>query len=204
MGAASRIWLSYEEIDDEPEPGCSYCPRFRDQILAILCDADDPLSTPQILVQLGNGGANCNKPTHLECRSPGGCPAWCWSTPGPQGPPVYPQLRALERVGLVARVHYPNPGSIAKAIAAGDLCGHLVSADSRCVYWQYVDVDTDEALNVRARCDGNALTAWVGISVHRFVVVDGVDSPRAVRAVIFHQNIGRHTGRRRSGVGDVR
>ena len=119
----------------------------RDQILAILRGADDPLSTPQILIRMGNGGRNCNGPRPGSCRSPGDCPAWCWSTPGPHGPPVYPQLRALERLGLVARAHYPNPDSIAKAVAAGNLNHHIVDADPRWVYWRYVDTDTDEVFN---------------------------------------------------------
>lgn len=120
----------------------------RDQILAILREAADPLPTPQILVAMSNGGRHCNGPHNQECRSPGGdCPAWWWCTPGPHGPPVYPQLRALERLGLVARAQYPNPDSIARAIAAGNLYHHIVDADSRCVFWRYVDTESDDALN---------------------------------------------------------
>jgi hypothetical protein len=118
----------------------------RDQLLAILRESDEPLPTPKILVRMANEGRNCNGPRRRACdRWP--CRAWCWSTPGPLGPPLYQQLCALEKLGLIKRVQYPNAESIAKAVAAGNVYDHVMSAWPRCVYWGYVDTETDTYFN---------------------------------------------------------
>jgi hypothetical protein len=119
---------------------------IRDQLLAIMRAAEHPLSTPQIHVRIATGGRNCNTPNG-QCRNTGRCPGRCWCTSGPQGPPVYPQLCTLERLGLVARVHYANPDSITHAIPQGRLRQHLAGADSRAVDWRYVDTAADTAVN---------------------------------------------------------
>lgn len=96
----------------------------RRRLLEILAQADEPMSTPDVLVAMSRR-AGCNDPdTTPVCRFAGdprgSCPAWCWQQP------VYPQLRAMAKLGLVQRIRVP---------------------DHRCVYWQRVDNETDEAMN---------------------------------------------------------
>jgi hypothetical protein len=91
---------------------------LRNQLLAILHDAEQPPTTLQV------GG-----------RVTGFAAA------------VYPQLCVLHRPGYITRVHYPNPDSIAQATAQKRLSQHLTQADSRCAYWHYLDADADHALN---------------------------------------------------------
>ena len=86
-------------------------------------------------------------PRTANAEALGRCPGGCWCTPGPHGPPVYPQLCTLERLGLAARVHYPNPDCITHGIAQRRLRQHLAGADSRAVYWHYVDTAVDTAVN---------------------------------------------------------
>lgn len=135
------------------------------RLLAILGEAGQPLPTPEILVRMADQGHRCNGPHGGQCRDwpgrSGGfydhCPAWCWTTPGPRGTPVYPQLRALERRGLIERVHHPNAESITAAVAAGKLTEHLESAQSGCVYWFLADTESDDYFN--AAVDNNAQEA---------------------------------------------
>ena len=128
---------------------------LRTLIVSILEAADIPLSTPEIFVRVADSGRYCNSPRGPVCpdwpgRSGGAyqhCPAWCWETPGPLGPQLRPQIVALERLGVVERVQYPNPVSIAKAVAAGDVYNHVMGARSGCVYWQCVDNASDAYFN---------------------------------------------------------
>ena len=113
---------------------------LRNDLLVGLRAAEKPQSTPQILTRVANHGRNCAS-ARPACPDVDQCRALCWHQR------IYPQLRALERAGLIARVRYPNPHSINEAIARGQLRQHLAAADSRYAYWQYVDADNDDALN---------------------------------------------------------
>jgi hypothetical protein len=98
--------------------------QVRRHLLVILADAGKPISTPDVLVAMSRR-VGCNNPeTTPVCRFAGdprgSCPAWCWNRP------VYPQLRAMAKLGLVQRIRVP---------------------DHRCVYWQRADNETDEAMN---------------------------------------------------------
>lgn len=98
--------------------------QVRRHLLVILAEADEPMSTPDVLVAMSRR-VGCNgTETKPVCRFAGdrrgSCPAWCWNRP------VYPQLRAMAKLGLVQRIRVP---------------------DHRCVYWQRVDNETDEAMN---------------------------------------------------------
>ena len=88
------------------------------QLLAILRDAEQPLTTQQV----------AGRVTGIAAA-------------------VYPQLCVLHRLGHIAREHDPNPDSIAQATAQKRLSRHLAEADSRSAYWHYLDADTDHALN---------------------------------------------------------
>lgn len=128
----------------------------RRRMLEVLSMADDPLSTPQVCRLLADAGRNCNHylARGRRCADPylargEVCRASCWHQP------VYPQLRALERLGLVARVHYPNRESIAKAIAADTLLEHLAEADSRVVYWIRTADESDAAMNTALETTDN-------------------------------------------------
>ena len=128
---------------------------LRTLIVSVLKAAEDPLPTPEIIVRVADSGRNCNSPRGPVCPDWSGraggvyphCPAWCWETPGPKGPQLRPQLLALERLGIVERVHYPNRASIAKAVAAGNVYDHVMSARTGCVYWQCVDNASDAYFN---------------------------------------------------------
>lgn len=112
---------------------------IRDQILSILrAEHPLPITTNDILVKLANAGENCNSPRgrrrDVVAKGAGatchdwsgrwagrdGCPAWCWYQP------VYPQLVALMRLGLVERIRRD---------------------DHRSAFWRYVENDTDEQFN---------------------------------------------------------
>jgi glutathione S-transferase len=82
---------------------------LRNQLLAILRDAEQPLTTQQVAAGRVTGIAAA----------------------------VYPQLCVLHRLGHIAREHYPNPDSIAQATAQKRLSQHLAEADSRSAYWHY-------------------------------------------------------------------
>lgn len=119
---------------------------LRSRLLKLLADANCPQSTPQLCALMTSGGRRCNTAlTHRTyCHGPSQAPpclGWCWR------PAIYPQLRAMEKLGLVARVQYPNRASIEKAIAAGNILEHLREGDSRRVYWDVVADDSDAALN---------------------------------------------------------
>jgi hypothetical protein len=93
----------------------------RRAILAVVQRASDPISTPEVLVQMSES-AGCN--SHLSkpiCRFGGRCPAWCWYDP------VYRQLRALAQMGLIE--HLPR------------------SPEKRCAHGRYVDAETDVVFN---------------------------------------------------------
>ncbi|MET9263662.1 hypothetical protein [Amycolatopsis sp. NPDC004079] len=97
---------------------------MRRLLLAILDEADRPVSTPAVLKAMARR-AGCNRPgTEPACPFDGdkhdSCPAWCWRQR------VYPQLRALANIGLVQRIRVP---------------------DRRCMYWSRVDNETDAAMN---------------------------------------------------------
>lgn len=127
---------------------------LRNQILSVLRTAEHPLPTPEIFVRIADRGRNCNG-NQGACPDWAGrsggvydhCPAWCWETPGPRGPQARPQVLALERLGLVERVHYPNADSITKAVADGNVHAHIISARSGCIYWQPLDVESDAYFN---------------------------------------------------------
>jgi hypothetical protein len=90
---------------------------LRNQLLAILRDAEQPLTTQQLAGRVTGIAA------------------------------VYPQLCVLDRLGHIAREHYPNPDSVAHATAQKRLRQHLAEADSRSANWHYLDADADHALN---------------------------------------------------------
>lgn len=105
----------------QPQPSTV---QVRRHLLAILADADAPMSTPDVLVALSRR-FGCNSPdTKPTCRFANdprnSCPAWCWHQP------AYPQLRAMANRGLVERIRVP---------------------DHRCVYWRRLDNESDEAMN---------------------------------------------------------
>jgi hypothetical protein len=91
---------------------------LRNQQLAILRDAEQPLTTQQVAGRVTGVAAA-----------------------------VEPQPGVLHRVGQFARRHDPNPDSIAQATAHKRLSRHLAEADSRCAYWRCLDADTRCALN---------------------------------------------------------
>lgn len=91
---------------------------LRNQLLAILRDAEQPLTTQQV----------AGRVTGIAAA-------------------VYPQLCVPHRLGHITREHYPNPDSIAHATAQKRLSQHLTEADSRSAYWHYLDADADHALN---------------------------------------------------------
>ena len=90
---------------------------LRNQLLAILRDAEQPLTTQQV------AGRVTGSP-----------------------PPSTPNRRPAP-MGHIARRHYPNPDSIAQATAHKLLSRHLAEADSRCAYWRCLDADAHYALN---------------------------------------------------------
>jgi len=102
----------------------------RGQLLVILrAEHPLPISTSDVLLRMANDHRNCTRrldgfgnPTRGLCpyRPPEKCRAWCWYDP------VYPQLCALMRLGLVERIRRDG---------------------MRCVYWRYVETETDEAFN---------------------------------------------------------
>ena len=92
---------------------------LRNQLLAILRDAEQPLTTQQLAPGRVTGIAAA----------------------------VYPQLCVLHRLCHIAREHYPDPDSIAQATAQKRLSQHLAEADSRWACWHYLDVEADHALN---------------------------------------------------------
>ena len=91
---------------------------LRNQLLAILRDAEQPLTTQQV----------AGRVTGIAAA-------------------VYPQLWVLHRLGHIAREHYPHRGSIAQATAQKRLSQHLAEADSRSAYWRCLDADADHAPN---------------------------------------------------------
>ena len=91
---------------------------LRNQLLAILREAEQPLTTQQVAGRV-TGVAAAVEP------QPASCTEWATSP---------------------AR-HDPNPDSIAQATAHKRLSRHLAEADSRCAYWRYLDADADHALN---------------------------------------------------------
>ena len=91
---------------------------LRNQLLAILRDAEQPLTTQQVAGRVTGVAAA-----------------------------VEPQPGVLHRVGHIARRHDPNPDSIAQATAHERLSRHLAEADSRCAYWRCLDADAHCALN---------------------------------------------------------
>lgn len=102
---------------------------LRDRILLILRDNWPlPISTREVLRAMTNGGNSCNsynadrgqcpRPTSLRPDEP--CFGWCWQQA------VYPQLRAMEHLGLVELVRIE---------------GH------RAVYWRYVEQETDREVD---------------------------------------------------------
>lgn len=96
---------------------------LRDQLRAILrAESPLPLSTNEVLLRIANGGKNCNSTFTDEHRCPReACSAWCWQSP------VYPQLVALMRLGLVERI---RPEGMRRA------------------YWRYVgDHQADASFN---------------------------------------------------------
>lgn len=127
---------------------------LRTRILEVIAAAEQPLPTPEIFVRLADAGRYCNGLKSQTCPDWAGraggiyyhCPAWCWETPGPLGPQVRPQLAALERTGLIRRVHYPNPESIMRAVDEGTLVEHIASARPGCAFWQSVQ-HNDEYFN---------------------------------------------------------
>ena len=128
---------------------------LRTRLLEVLAASEHPLPTPEIFVRLADRGHHCNGPKGRSCPDwtgrAGGiydhCPAWCWETPGPLGPQVRPQLAALERVGLIRRVHYPNSESIMRAVEDGMLLDHIALSRPGCVFWQCVE-QNDEYFTV--------------------------------------------------------
>ena len=128
---------------------------LRTRLLEVLAASEHPLPTPEIFVRLADRGYYCNGPKSRACPAwtgrAGGiydhCPAWCWETPGPLGPQVRPQLAALERVGLIRRVHYPNSESIMRAVEDGMLLDHIALSRPGCVFWQCVE-QNDEYFTV--------------------------------------------------------
>ena len=90
---------------------------LRNQLLAILRDAEQPLTTQQVAGRV-TGSPPPSTPNPASC------------TDSATSPP-----------------HDPNPGSIAQATAHKRLSRHLAEADSRCAYWRYLDADADYALN---------------------------------------------------------
>jgi hypothetical protein len=114
---------------------------IRDRILAIL-RANDPLpmSTPEVLRAMANRGTSCDShlstdghcpPRRWAPYDPQNCQGWCWHGA------VYPQLRILAHLGLVEHIKVP---------------GHL------CVYWRYIDQESDAYFNaaIAAMEDSNA------------------------------------------------
>ena len=91
---------------------------LRNQLLAILRDAEQPLTTQQVAGRVTGVAAA-----------------------------VEPQPCVLHRVGQFARRHDPNPDSIAQATAHKRLSRHLAEADSRCAYCRCLDADAHCALN---------------------------------------------------------
>lgn len=95
----------------------------RDKILAILrSEWPLPITTGAVLLGMAGARGSCNRPlrTDGECqlRSGSSCRAWCWYGP------VYAQLRALSRLGLVEQIQQP---------------------DMRSAYWRYVPDDQSDA-----------------------------------------------------------
>ena len=91
---------------------------LRNQLLAILRDAEQPLTTQQVAGRV----TGSPPPSTPNCAS---CTDWATSP----------------------AEHDPNPDSIAQATAQKRLSQHLAEADSRCAYWHYLDADADHALN---------------------------------------------------------
>ena len=91
---------------------------LRNQLLAILRDAEQPLTTQQVADRVTGVAAA-----------------------------VEPQPCVLHRVGQFARRHDPNPDSIAQATAHKRLSRHLAEADSRCAHCRCLDADAHCALN---------------------------------------------------------
>lgn len=94
----------------------------RDTILAVLrSEWPLPISTGDVLLGMAGTGGGCNRPlqTDGQCQllSGSSCRAWCWYSP------VYAQLRALSRLGLVEQVRRP---------------------DMRSAYWRYVPDDQSD------------------------------------------------------------
>lgn len=94
----------------------------RHKILAILrSEWPLPTSTRDVLLGMAQAGGSCNRPlrTDGQCRSfaESNCRAWCWYSP------VYAQLRALSRLGLVEQVRRP---------------------DMRSAFWRYVSDDQSD------------------------------------------------------------
>jgi hypothetical protein len=98
---------------------------LRDQILAILRESTAPRSTQEVQIELTAKGMNCNSRTMWW---PSGCEWWaeypqtgcsgsCWGSSAGGG--IYPQLRALCKLGLVEHI--------------------AADADSRAARWRYLD-----------------------------------------------------------------
>jgi hypothetical protein len=94
---------------------------LRHQLLAALRNADGPLSTNALCTLVARDGDNCGQFDGRCASQIERCHGGCWWTR------VYPQLRALQRMGLVDWVHYPRP--------------------IRCTYWRYIEAETEEMFN---------------------------------------------------------
>lgn len=88
---------------------------IRERLLAVLSSADRALTTAEILVGLADGGRQCNSGLAVRGGCAHGwrnrygstCAGGCWH------PRAYPQLRALERLGLISHVPRTDQSSSA-------------------------------------------------------------------------------------------
>lgn len=88
---------------------------LRERLLAVLGAADRPLTTSEILVGLADGGRQCDSRIAVRDGCAHGwrnrygptCAGGCWH------PRAYPQLRALERLGLISHVPRTDQSSSA-------------------------------------------------------------------------------------------